>query len=133
MPHRKVFDTSTPLGAGTLKDVYSIQFKAIVPTAADKVIDAVTAGTGDCGVGRSGDPALAPVTFKVLQDDKAIVPNDVVLPVVNATAGTPDVIATLDATSAKLTTEQLRSLRQRLKDGASPELAANEFTGNAGD
>jgi osmoprotectant transport system substrate-binding protein len=127
------FDTATPLGAGTLKDVYSIQFKAIVPTAADKTIDAVTSGTADCGVGRSGDPALAPATFKVLLDDKAVVPNDVVLPVMNSAAATPDVIAALDATSAKLTTEQLRSLRQRLKDGASPELAANEFTGNAGD
>ena len=27
---------------------------------------------------------------------------------------------------------QLRTLLQRLKDGASPELAANEFTGNGG-
>ena len=126
------FDTATPLGAGALKDTYQIQFKSVVPTAADKIIDAVTAGTADCGVGRSGDPALAPVTFTVLQDDKALVPNDVMLPLLSADAATADVLSVVDATSARLTSEQLRSLMQRLKDGASPELAANEFTGNAG-
>ena len=126
------FDTATPLGAAALKDTYQIQFKSVVPTAADKVIAAVTAGTADCGVGRSGDPALAPATFTVLQDDKALVPNDVMLPLVTTAAGTADVLTVIDGASTRLTTEQLRSLMQRLKDGASPELAANEFTGNAG-
>jgi osmoprotectant transport system substrate-binding protein len=126
------FDTATPLGSGSLKDTYQISFKSVVPTATDKIIAAVTAGTADCGVGRSGDPALAGATFTVLQDDKALVPNDVMLPLLTADAATLDVTSVLDATSAKLTTEQLRSLMQRLKDGASPELAANEFTGNVG-
>ena len=126
------FDTATPLGTGALKDTYQIQFKSVVPTAADKIIAAVTAGTADCGVGRSGDPALAAVTFTVLQDDKALVPNDVMFPLLTAEGATPDVLSVVDATSARLTSEQLRSLMQRLKDGASPELAANEFTGNAG-
>ncbi len=126
------FDTATPLGSGTLKDTYQISFKAVVPTASDKIIDAVTAGTADCGVGTTADPALAAATFTVLQDDKAVVPNNVVLPLVNAAAGTLDVTSVLDATSAQLTTAELRTLMQRLKDGASPELAANEFTGNVG-
>jgi osmoprotectant transport system substrate-binding protein len=125
------FDTATPLGAGTLKDTYSIEFKSIVPTTEDKIVEAVSAGTADCGVGRSADPAIAPVTFTVLADDKAVVPNDVVLPVMASAAATADVISVLDTTSAKLTTEQLRSLMQRLKDGASPELAASEFTGSS--
>ena len=73
-----------------------------------------------------------PSPFTVLQDDKALVPNDVMLPLVTAAAGTADVLTVIDGTSTKLTTEQLRSLMQRLKDGASPELAANEFTGNVG-
>ena len=126
------FDTATPLGAAALKDTYQIQFKSVVATAADKTVEAVAAGTADCGVGRSGDPALAPVTFTVLLDDKALVPNDVMLPLLTTDAATADVLAVVDATSARLTSEQLRSLMQRLKDGASPELAANEFTGNAG-
>jgi osmoprotectant transport system substrate-binding protein len=125
------FDTATPLGAATLKDTYQITFKAIVPTATDKIVDAVTAGTADCGVGRSADPALAPATFTVLQDDKVLVPNNVMLSLVTAAAGTLDVMSVIDATSAKLTTETLRSLMQRLKDGASPEVAANEFTASA--
>ena len=126
------FDTATPLGAAALKDLYQIQFKSVVPTAADKIIDAVTAGTADCGVGRSADPALAPVTFTVLEDDKSLVPNNVMLPLITTSAASADVLAVVDATSARLTAGQLRSLMQRLKDGASPELAANEFTGNAG-
>ena len=123
------FDTATPLGGGALKDTYQIQFKSVVPTVADGIVAAVAAGKADCGVGRSGDPALAPATFTVLQDDKALVPNNVMVPLVTTAAGTPDVMTVLTATSTRLTTAQLRSLSQRLKDGASPELAANEFTG----
>lgn len=126
------FDTATPLGAATLKDTYQIEFKSVVPTPIDQTLEAVTSGAADCGVGSSGDPALAPVTLKILQDDKAVVPNDVFLPVLSADAATADVTAVLDATSARLTTEQLRSLNQRLKDGATPELAANEFVGAGG-
>ncbi|HEY7626269.1 MAG TPA: glycine betaine ABC transporter substrate-binding protein [Ilumatobacteraceae bacterium] len=126
------FDTATPLGAATLKDTYQIEFKSVVPTPIDQTLEAVTSGTADCGVGRSGDPALAPVTLKILQDDKAVVPNNVLLPVLTADAATADVTAVLDATSARLTTEQLRALNQRLVDGATPELAANEFVGAGG-
>ena len=115
-----------------MKDTYSISFKSIVPTPIDETLQAVIAGTADCGVGTSGDPALAPVTLKVLLDDKAVVPNDVMLPLLAADAATADVLAVLDATSARLTAEQLRSLNQRLKDGASPELAANEFAAAGG-
>jgi len=126
------FDTATPLGAAALKATYQIQFKSVVPTAADGIIAAVTGGKADCGVGKSGDPALAPATITVLQDDKALVPNDVMLPLVSKAAGTPDVLTVIDGTSTRLTSAKLRSLLQRLKDGASPELAANEFTGNGG-
>lgn len=127
------FDTSTPLGAATLKDTYQVEFKSVVPTTIDKVVAAVTAGTTDCGVGRSADPALAAATLTVLQDDKAVVPNDVVVPLFNAGGVNDDVLSVLDDTSSRLTTEELRTLMQRLKvDGASPEIVANEFTGNAG-
>ena len=124
------FDTATPMGAGSLKDTYSIAFKSVVPTTADKTLDAVTAGTADCGVGRSGDPALAAATLTVLLDDKALVPNDVVLPLMASGTASDDVLSVVDATSGRLTTEQLRSLLKRLKvDGASPELVATEFAG----
>jgi osmoprotectant transport system substrate-binding protein len=126
------FDTATPLGTSALKDTYQIKFKSVVSTPADGIIAAVTGGKAECGVGTSGDPALAPVTITVLEDDKALVPNDVMLPLLSKAAGTPDVLTVLDGTSTRLTSSQLRSLSQRLKDGALPELAANEFTGNAG-
>jgi osmoprotectant transport system substrate-binding protein len=127
------FDTATPLGAAGLKDTYQIEFKSIVPTSLDKTLEAVNGGTADCGVGRAGDPALSAATVTVLQDDKALVPNDVILPLVSADVGTLDVLSALDATSARLTPASLRALMSRLTvDGASPEIVANEFTGNTG-
>ncbi len=127
------FATASPMGAAGLKDTYQIEFKSIVPTASDKILEAVTAGSADCGVDRSADPVLSTGSFTVLQDDKALVPNDVIFPLVTADAATLDVLSVLDATSSRLTTEKLRALMLRLKvEGAPPEVVANEFTGNVG-
>ena len=127
------FDTSTPLGAAGLKDLYKIEFKSIVPTVTGKMLEAVNAGTADCGVGRAGDPALAAATLTILQDDKALVPNDVILPLVAVNIGSEDVQSVLAATSARLTPDSLRALMSRLTvGGATPEVVANEFIGNAG-
>jgi osmoprotectant transport system substrate-binding protein len=127
------FDTSTPLGAAVLKDTYQIEFRSIVATPVAKVVEAVAAGTADCGVGRSADPALGAATLTVLEDDKSLVPNNVILPLISTGAGTIDVTSVLDAISTRLTPASLRALMSRMKvDGATPEVAANEFVGNAG-
>lgn len=127
------FDTATPLGAAALKDTYGVEFKSIVPAEIGHTLEPVAAGTADCGIGRSGDPALAVATVTILQDDKALVPNDVILPLVSTDVGTIDVTSVLDATSAKLTPNSLRSLKAALAaDGATPESVANAFIGNAG-
>jgi osmoprotectant transport system substrate-binding protein len=127
------FDTATPLGGAALKDTYQIEFKLIVPTETGKTLEAVEAGTADCGIGSSADPALSATTITVLQDDKTLVPNDVILPLVTTDAGTDDVMATIAAVSARLTPASFRSLMSRMAaDGASPEIVANEFVGSAG-
>ena len=127
------FDAAAPLGAAGLKSLYNVEFKALVPTEAAKTIEAVTGGIADCGVGRSADPALAAATVTVLEDDKVLVPNDVILPLFTKDIGTDDVVTAIDAISARLTPDSLRAMMGRLKvDGASPEIVANEFTGNAG-
>ena len=127
------FDTAKPLGAAGLKDTYQIEFKSIVPAAVGKTLEAVNAGTADCGVGRSGDPALGAATLTVLQDDKNLVPTDVILPLVTVDISSGDVMTVVDATSARLTPDSFRTLMSRLTvDGATPEIVANEFTGNAG-
>ena len=126
------FDTATPLGAAGLKDLYGIEFKSIVPTPAKKTLDAINAGTADCGIGRAADPALGAATLAVLQDDKALVPNDVILPLVGGEASSDDALSVIDAMTARLTPDSLRALMSRLNDGATPEIVANEFTGNAG-
>ena len=127
------FDSATPLGAAGLKSVYSIEFKAVVPTDVTKTLEAVTGGTADCGVGRSADPALGAATITVLEDDKALVPNNVIVPLITKDIAADDVITAIDAISTRLTPDSLRAMMSRLKvDGASPEIVANEFTGNAG-
>jgi osmoprotectant transport system substrate-binding protein len=127
------FDSASPLGAAGLKSVYNIEFKAVVPTEAKKTLEAVTGATADCGVGRSADPALSAATITVLEDDKALVPNDVILPLFTKDIATDDVVAAIDAISARLTPDSLRAMMGRMTvDGASPEIVANEFTGNAG-
>ena len=126
------FDTSTPLGAATLKDAYQIEFRSIVPTPIANAVDAVTAGTADCGVGRAADPALGVATLTVLEDDKTLVPNNVIVPLISKDAGTADVTSVLDTISSRLTPDSLRALMSRLKDGATPEVVANEFVGSGG-
>jgi osmoprotectant transport system substrate-binding protein len=116
----------------SVKDLYGIEFKSVVPTAAEKTLDAINAGTADCGIGRAADPALGAATLTVLQDDKALVPNDVILPLVGGDASSDDALSVIDAMTARLTPDSLRALMSRLNDGASPEIVANEFTGNAG-
>ncbi|HEX3089064.1 MAG TPA: glycine betaine ABC transporter substrate-binding protein [Ilumatobacteraceae bacterium] len=126
------FDTATPLGGAALKDLYNIDFKSVVTTPADQALASINAGTADCGIGRAADPALGVTTVVVLNDDKALVPNDVILPVMGGAAATDDVVSVLDETSARLTPDSLRALTSRLKDGATPEIVANEFIGAAG-
>ena len=127
------FDTASPLGAAGLKSLYNIEFKAVVPTEATKTLEAVTGATADCGVGRSADPALSSAGITVLEDDKVLVPNDVILPLFTKDIASDDVVAAIDAISARLTPDSLRAMMGRMKvDGASPEIVANEFTGNAG-
>ena len=118
------FETATPLGGAGLEDLYGIEFKAIVPTALDKALETVNAGTADCGVGSAADPGLGTTTFTVLQDDKALVPNDVIMPLVGGDAGSDDALSVLDAMSARLTPDSLRALMAQLAAGASPEVVA---------
>jgi osmoprotectant transport system substrate-binding protein len=127
------FDTATPLGAAALKDRYGIEFKAIVPAEIGHTLEPVAAGTADCGIGRSGDPALGVDTVTILQDDKALVPNDVILPLLSTDVATIDVTSVLDGISARLTPDSLRALTAGLAAaGATPESVANAFVGNAG-
>ena len=113
------FDTATPLGGAALKELYGIEFKAVVPTEVDSTLAAIQAGTADCGIGSAGDPALSDTAITVLQDDKTLVPNDVILPLITTDAGTDDVLATISAVSARLTPDSFRALMaQMATDGA---------------
>ncbi|MFI6024023.1 ABC transporter substrate-binding protein [Amycolatopsis magusensis] len=78
-----------------------------------------------------GDPA-----FKALEDDLAIVPTENVVPAVAKKVldeRGPDFAATVNAVSAKLTTEELRGLNKLVdSDGELPADVAKEWLANQG-
>ena len=123
------FETSTPLGLGTLADSYhASDFKQFVPLTDDQISDAVTNGTVDCVVTSSDNPAIGAQSMTVLLDDKALVDPNAPVALVNRAAGTPEVLQALDAVSSKLTQEQLNSLIDQMKNkGQSPDYLASVF------
>jgi osmoprotectant transport system substrate-binding protein len=123
------FETSTPLGLGTLADSYhAANFKQFVPLTDDQISDAVKNGTVDCVVTSSDNPAIGAQTMTVLLDDKALVDPNAPVALVNRDAGTPTVLQALDSVSSKLTQEQLNSLIDQMKNkGQSPDYLASVF------
>jgi len=123
------FETSTPLGLGTLADSYhATNFKQFVPLTDDQISDAVKNGTVDCVVTSSDNPAIGAQTMTVLLDDKALVDPNAPVALVNRDAGTPTVLQALDSVSSKLTQEQLNSLIDQMKNkGQSPDYLASVF------
>ncbi len=122
------FETSEPLGLGTLADAYHATFKQFVPLTDDQISDAVKNGTVDCAALSSANPVISAQTMTVLLDDKALVDPNAPIALVNGKAGSPDVLQALDAAGTKLTQEQLSSmLDQMANKKQSPDYLASVF------
>jgi osmoprotectant transport system substrate-binding protein len=69
-----------------------------------------------------------------MEDDKVIVPNEAVLPLVTRTAATPEVLQLLDQVSAQLDTDKLKAMMVSIEvDGKAPEVVAQQFLTGAYD
>lgn len=122
------FETSTPLGLGTLADSYHANFKQFVPLTDDQVADAVKNGTVDCVVTSSVNPVIAAQTMTVLLDDKALVDPNAIMALVNAKAGTATVLQALNGVDSKLTQADLTTmLGEMANNKQSPDYLASVY------
>jgi osmoprotectant transport system substrate-binding protein len=122
------FETRSPFGIVGLKTIYGITFKEFVPLQSGDIPATLTSKQIDCGNLFSTDAAITTNGFVSLEDDKTIVPNEAVLPLMTKDIATPEVTTIVDAVSAKLTTATLVKLVAEVQvDKKAPDVVAKEF------
>ncbi|GAA2264585.1 ABC transporter substrate-binding protein [Nonomuraea roseoviolacea subsp. roseoviolacea] len=95
------------------KEVYGLQFKEWKPTG-PTTADAIKDGSIQVGNVFSTDPKMTANNLVPLQDPKNIFPAQNVTPLLNKAAATDTIRTTLDAVSAKLTTQSLQDMMQKI-------------------
>jgi len=123
------FAQRSPFGIPGLKTTYGITFKAFKPLEIGQpVIDALKSNAIQCGNLFSTDPAITANEFVTLEDDKVIVPNEAVIPLIAKDKATPDVQAVLDGVSGKLDTAGLTALVAKvITDAQDPAKVAGDW------
>lgn len=95
------------------KEVYGLEFKEWKPTG-PTTADAIKDGTIQVGNVFSTDPKLTANDLVALEDPKSIFPAQNVTPLLNKAAATDTIRTTLNAISAKLTTQSLLDMMQKI-------------------
>ncbi|MCP2348750.1 osmoprotectant transport system substrate-binding protein [Nonomuraea roseoviolacea subsp. carminata] len=95
------------------KEVYGLQFKEWKPTG-PTTADAIKDGSIQVGNVFTTDPKMTANNLVPLQDPKNIFPAQNVTPLLNKAAATDTIRTTLDAVSAKLTTQSLQDMMQKI-------------------
>lgn len=122
------FEERSPFGLVGLKDLYGAEFKEFVPLEIGAIADSINGGAIDCGNMFSTMSAITTNDFVAMEDDQHIVAAEAVLPLVNASVATPEVIAALDAVSATLTTDVLKALMVQVEvDKTAPVEVAKAY------
>ena len=81
--------------------VFGSALRTVTPLPdAEAVADAMEERTVDCGTMRTSDPHIARDHLVTLDDDRLLVPSQVVVPLIGAAQATPEVQAVLDAASS---------------------------------
>jgi osmoprotectant transport system substrate-binding protein len=130
------FATRSPFGIPGLKSLYNANFKQFVPLEiGPPLVDALKANAVNCANLFSTDTSISTNNFTALTDDKTIVPNEAVLPLINKAKADPNVTAVLDAVNAKLTTDNLKAMLVEVQNDKKAEadvakewLSQNGFT-----
>ncbi|MEU6717546.1 ABC transporter substrate-binding protein [Nonomuraea sp. NPDC046802] len=97
----------------SFKEVYGIEFKEWKPTG-PTTADAIKDGTIQTGNVFTTDPKMAANNLVPLQDTKNIFPAQNVTPLLNKAAANDTIKTTLNGISAKLTTESLLEMMQKI-------------------
>jgi len=102
------FADRSPFGIPGFKQLYNATFKSFVPLEiGPPLVDALKANAVNCGNLFSTMSVITTNGFTALDDDKNIVPNEAVLPLIAKAKATPAVGAVLANVSSKLTTDGL--------------------------
>jgi osmoprotectant transport system substrate-binding protein len=127
------FAERSPFGIPGFQEFYGAEFAEFVPLEiGPPIVDALNAGAIDCGNLFSTDAAIAENEFVPLEDDKNIVPNEAVLPLIRVDKVTPEVEAVLAAVNAALDTQTLTDLNFEVQSEglAESEVAAQWLQDN---
>jgi osmoprotectant transport system substrate-binding protein len=122
------FETRAPFGLVGFQEIYGADFKEFVPLQIGQIADAITGGQIDCGNMFSTMSSITTKDLVALEDDKVIVPNENVLPLLTRAAATPELLQIVDAVSAQLDTDKLKAMMVTIEvDGQSPDVVAKAF------
>jgi len=122
------FETRSPFGLVGFREIYGAEFGEFVPLEIGVMADSLKSGAIDCGNMFSTMSAITTEGFVPLEDDKTIVPNEAVLPLLRTDAATPEVTSILDQVNAQLTTDVLKALMVKVEvDKLAPDEVADEF------
>jgi osmoprotectant transport system substrate-binding protein len=108
------FEGRSPFGLVGFEEIYGAEFGEFVPLDIGVMAESIKSGAIDCGNMFSTMSAITTEGFVALEDDKTIVPNEAVLPLMRAEVA-PLISSTLDQVSAALTTDILKSLMVKVE------------------
>ncbi len=128
------FEERAPFGLAGFEEEFGAEFKEFVPLEIGAPIaDALSGGQIDCGNLFSTDPVITTSGFVSLEDDKGLVTNEAVLPLVRTEVVTDALTATLDDINAQLDTDVLKELMVKVgADAEAPDVVAKEWLDSLG-
>jgi osmoprotectant transport system substrate-binding protein len=117
-----------------LRDLYGLNFKEFVPLDAGGTLTmtALTNGQIQAGDLFSTDPGLVANNLVALEDDKSLFAAENVVPLIKKAKLNDTITTTLDAVSAKLTTEDLISMNAEAATGTNLSDIAKKWLADAG-
>ena len=121
-------------GVVGLRDVYGLNFKEFVSLDAGGTLTmtALTNGQIQAGDLFSTDPGLVTNNLVALEDDKSLFAAENVVPLIKAGKQNDTITKTLDAVSAKLTTDDLISMNTEAAKGTNLSEIAKKWLADAG-
>lgn len=116
------FAERSPFGIPGFKQFYGATFKQFQPLEiGPPLVEALKANAVNCANLFSTDAAITANGLVSLTDDKNIVPNEAILPLVRADKAKPEVSAVLDKVNDQLDTEGLVKLNAEVQSGGKAE------------
>ncbi len=118
-------------GLPQLLRVYAAEFAATLTIEGADVAAAIDADTADCFAVDSFDGVITAKNLTILFDDQYMVPMNMAIALMAATAATPEVTAALDKVASALSTDNLNQmLREIEENGTDITVVANAFVDN---